>query len=220
MQEIWMTSLIHSVAFSTDGSLVATSTDLNRVVHLWRSADLTLQKTFLSANNTGMMNITFSPDDTSLTAVAQGEVTPRRIRSVSVVSWDVATGNVTRFIDGPQPTISTSVSADSMSLLTVTWEDDIALWRITADMMEQVSRFGRFPRSRLGDNYVAHATDGGRALIATTADMRLRVIDANNGCILREEASGASGFAQAGISKDGTNIAYVTRDGILWVVRY
>ena len=198
------TSYVTAVAFSPDGSLLATSSG-DRTVRLWDTGIGTSPR-ILSGHREGVSGIAFSPGGSPLASVS-GDRTVRL--------WDPWSGAPLRAADSGHPAYVTRVafSPDGCLLATAGWDPDVPLRDATTGaLLLTLSANGEAVAG------VAFSPDG--ALLATAADDRMvRLWEVATGALIDSIATQQRVCAVA-FSPDGALLATAGADGTtrLWQV--
>jgi WD40 repeat protein len=117
-------SAVRSVAFSPDGSLLASAGDDMRV-RLWDAATGEAVGDVLQGHTDWVMSVTFSPDGSLLASGA---------RDRKIILWDVATGTALAEIETPHTDgiMSVAFSHDGRLLASASRDGSIILWDVAS----------------------------------------------------------------------------------------
>jgi WD40 repeat protein len=196
------TSAVNGVAFSPDGTLLATTSD-DKTGRLWRVADGTHLRT-LTGHTDYVWAIAFSPDGTLL-ATTSGDNTARLWRTADGTPIHTLTGHTHGVND-------VAFSPDGTLIATTSYDDTARLWQ-TAD--------GTHLRTFTGHTStvygVAFSPDG--TLLATTSyDKTGRLWRVADGTHLRTLTGHTEWVHGVAFSPDGTLIATTSSDNTarLW----
>ncbi len=191
------TGSVFAVAFSPDGTLIATSSG-DQTARLWDTATGRIVRTF-TGHTSRVAGVAFSPDGT-LIATSSGDQTARL--------WDTATGHIVRTLSGHTRAVNgVAFSPDGTLLATSGSIDQTArLWDTAT---------GRAVRSLTGHTSrlagVAFSPDG--ALIATTSgDQTARLWDTATGQLIRTLTGHTQAVNGVAFSPDGTLLATSSGD--------
>jgi WD40 repeat protein len=164
------TDMVESVAFSPDGTIVASGSKDN-AARLWRVSDGTLLRTLEGVGS----NIALSPDGATL---AEGG-------GSRVILWDVGTGQQLRTLPGAQPNVAmNSVAfAPGGQTLASGWADGkVRLWRVADGALLHV-----LEGHTDSVNSIAFSPDG-VTLASASEDQTVRLWRVSDGTLLRTVA--------------------------------
>ena len=194
------TSPVRSVAFSADGSTLATVGD-DMAVRLWDTADWQLRAMFDATPDT-LSSVAFSPDGRLVAAGSHG--------GGSVEIWDTATKHLhSRLYRGMNDVWAIAFSPDGKTLAAGSTDNLITLWDVAAGS----------PRATLrghddGVVSLGFSVDG-RILASSSRDGRVKLWDAATG-VVTSSFDGEVGTANPiAISPDGRTFASSSDGG--WI---
>lgn len=203
IREIETPALIWSVAFSPDGTLIATG-DHDHKIRLWDVATGQLSKT-LEGHAAEVRSVAFSSDGVLMASASQDH---------NVGLWDLKTGKLKRMLKGHADEVTCVVfSPDDTKLASGSADNTVRLWNVSD---------GKFLRSFTGQTYTAVA-------VAFSPDgQRLASAGWNDGVTLWDVATGKklSSFSEfpnyvdeMALSPDGLEAATATDNLVkLWDV--
>jgi WD40 repeat protein len=195
-----------SVAFSPDGSLVATaSTDNDAQVWNARTGE---QVAVLHGHEDKVFSVAFSPDGTRI-VTGSDDRTARE--------WDARSGAQIMVFKGHKDRLSTATfSPDGTRILTGAWDNSARVWDATSGA--QILQL-TVPTLAVAVTTAAFSPDG--SLIATGSFDLVRIWDANSGALLRSMPGHSSAIAAVAFSPDGSRLASGSWDATarLWDAR-
>ena len=232
------TALVYSVAFSPDGSILASGSYDNNVI-LWEVMSGKRLRA-LGNNPRTANNAAFSPDDPSLVKwlsgisillelweVARREQLPRPVNSVtfspdgrvlasgtwghSVIFWEVASGNHLRILEGHTGKVnSVAFSPDGNNLASGSQDQSVILWEVTS------GKHLRILEGHTGEvNSVVFSPDG-NILVSGSEDKTVIIWEVESGKRLHTVKGHASYVESVAFSPDGFTVASGSYDTILF----
>jgi WD40 repeat protein/subtilase family serine protease len=198
---VWMrgghTQSVRSVAFSPDGSLIA-SGSWDRTIKLWRVSDGALVRT-LTGHTDWVYSVAFSPDG-SLIASASGSG-DRTIRL-----WRVSDGALVRTLRGHRDGVSSVAFSPDGSLLASCGDYTIRLWRVSdGALVATLTGHTDWVSS------VAFSPDG--SLIASgSGDRTIRLWRVSDGALVATLTGHTDWVSSVAFSPDGSLIASGSND--------
>jgi WD40 repeat protein len=201
------TNVVNDVAFSPDGTLLASGSEDN-TVRLWRVADGALLYT-LEGHTDWITSVAFSPDGTLL-ASASGDGT--------VKLWQVSNGALLRTLEhGAAVVLDVAFSPDGTLLASAGDGFGVYLWQVAdGAFLTSLSTPGTSWYNALS---VAFSPDGA-ALAAGLEDGTVELWQAASGTLLHTLEEHTSRVWRVAFSPDGTLLASGSDDGavVLWQV--
>jgi WD40 repeat protein/subtilase family serine protease len=192
---VWMrgghTDWVNSVAFSPDGSLIA-SGSRDATIKLWRVSDGALVRT-LTGHTDLVRSVAFSPDG-SLIASGSGDAT--------IKLWRVSDGALVRTLRGHTSGVSSvAFSPDGSLIASGSWDATIKLWRVSDGAL-----VATLTGHRVEVNSVAFSPDG--SLLASGGyDLTIRLWRVSDGALVRTLTGHTSSVFSVAFSPDGSLIA-------------
>ena len=204
---VWMagrhTGPVLSVAFSPDGSMIASGSD-DSTINLWRVSDGSLLRT-LAGHTDEVNSVAFSPDG-SMIVSGSGDETVRL--------WRVSDGSLLRTLERSGSSIALSpdgsiIASGSTSL----WDYTIKLWRVSDGALLRT-----LEGHTGGVTSVAFSPDG--SMIASVSwDETIKVWRVSDGALLKTYDEETVLVLSVAFSPDGLLLAWGRGDATLVVAR-
>ena len=190
------TSFVNSVAFSPDGSTIASASE--DTIYL-RDAHTGRHKRTLEGHTNEIYSVAFSPDGNTIASASEDE---------TIRLWDARTGRHKRTLEGHTDYVSSvAFSPDSQTLASGSWDDTIRLWD---------ARTGRHKRTLKGHtsnvNSVAFSPPDGNTIASASKDETVRLWDAHTGRHKRTLEGHTDYVNSVAFSPDGSIIASASDD--------
>jgi WD40 repeat protein len=198
-------SYVTGVAFSPDGSLLATASG-DHTARLWDTRTGAAVRT-LTGHDEGVTGVAFSPDG-SLLATVSGDLTARL--------WQAASGTLLRTMRTGYVSYVTGVSfsPDGSLLATVGWDPTVRLWDVGTG-----SLWRAFTGRGAGVSGVVFSPDG-TLVAAADDDGTAQLWDLTTGALVRTLTGHDRGVTGVAFSPDGSLLATASEDRTarLWEV--
>ena len=190
------TGYVYSVAFSPDGTTIA-SGSRDKTVRLWDVETGELRHTF-TGHTDGVYSVAFSPDGTT---IASGS------RDKTVRLWDVEIGELRHTFTGHTDSVySVAFSPDGTTIASRSADDTVRLWEAASEEL----RYSLTGYTRGGYSDVAFSPDGNT--IASWGGFSVHLWDALTG-ELRHSLTGHTGsVTSVAFSPDSTTIVSGSAD--------
>ena len=137
---------VDDVAFSPDGTRLATAATAERTVKVW-DANSGQKLLTLSGHDNGVIRLAFSPDGRRM-ATASADGTAR--------VWDATTGKELLSLGHPERVWGIAYSSDGSRLATASWDQTARMWDVTPS--QEVLTLSGGPGSRGGMAFSAKGT--------------------------------------------------------------
>ena len=206
---------VNSVAFSPDGSMLASASDDN-YIYLWEAGTGRYIEYFAGHTDSpkrydwgGVTSVVFSPDRQM---IASGG------RDHTVRLWNVETSELIRTLEGHQHEVnSVAFSPDGQMIASASEDSTIRLWEAGTDELIPTHELIRtFEGHQHGVNSVAFSPDG-TMLVSGSADTSIRLWDVATGTHTRT-FPGAGEVTCVAFSPDGSMLASTSDTVQLWEV--
>jgi WD40 repeat protein len=184
-------TLVRSVAFSPDGSLLA-SGQYENDIHIWRTSDRSLYRT-LTGHQGWVRSLAFSLDGNTLASISDDD---------TLRLWSVADGSPIQVIrEGLKGVRTLAVSPEGNLLATGMMDGQIRLWRIDdGSLVRILNGHTDWVRS------LAFSSDG-KLLASGSFDKTVRIWDVSSGNLLHTLEGHSASVLSVAFSPDGREIA-------------
>jgi hypothetical protein len=198
--------VIHSAAFSPDGSRIVTAS-FDKTARIW-DAVTAKEIAVLRGHDEYVTSAAFSPDGrTVVTASADGTA---RI-------WDAATGKLLRAVrvnarpglTGPDPVFPAAFSPDGRTVVTASQDGTAHIWEAATGKLLRAMRVN----PGLEPVYSAAFRPDGKTFVTASADGTARIWDAATGNLSLTLSGNTGPVYSAAFSSDGTTIVTASQGG-------
>ena len=190
------TSAVHAVAFSPDGTRLATTSE-DRTAKIWDTASGKELLT-LSGHSKSVWGVAFSPDGVHLATASEDR---------TATLWDAVSGKQLNVFYGPSEAVVVAFSSDGMRLATAYADGMVRVWDV-ASGKQLLSLSGHNDAVR----GLSFSPDGMR-LATASKDRTAKVWDAVSGKDLLSLSGHTDEVKGIAFSPDGTRLATASHDG-------
>ena len=198
-------SNVNSVAFSPDGSTIASGSN-DDTVRLW-DAHTGQRKRTLQGHTDDIHSVAFSPDGSTIASASDDD---------TIRLWDAHTGQRKQTLEGHTHYVnSVAFSPDGQTLASGSWDDTIRLWDAHTGLHKRILQ-----GHTSNVNSVAFSPDGS-TIASASSDDTIRLWDAHTGLHKRTLQGHTSNVNSVAFSPDGSTIASASDDEtvFLWDAR-
>ncbi|MFC7218823.1 WD40 repeat domain-containing serine/threonine protein kinase [Streptomyces polyrhachis] len=195
------TGPVNSVAFSPDGSLLASASD-DKSIRLWNIAAGTAE--FIVIGHTGPVNsVAFSPDGSLLASASDDK---------SIRLWNIAAGTAEFIVIGHTgPVNSVAFSPDGSLLASASDDKTVLLWNIAGEITSDTITAKTLQKHTNLVNSVAFSPDG-RTLASASWDRTVRLWDIATGKPVATLTGHSKAVFSVAFSPDGRTLASASWD--------
>ncbi|MBK9182260.1 MAG: choice-of-anchor D domain-containing protein [Ignavibacteria bacterium] len=195
------TDNVHNVAFSPDGSTIATAS-WDSTAKIWDTSTGVLIRT-LTGHTSYVLGVAFSPDGSRIATTSDDATTK---------IWDANAGTLIRTLAGPNVWVNgVAFSPNGYTIATAGNDKTAKIWDANTGALIRTLSHASYVSG------VAFSPDGSR--IATAClDRTSRIWDANTGALIRTLTGHPDGVMGVAFSPDGSRIATASHDSTakLW----
>ena len=199
------------LAFSPDGSLLASADQSRGAVKLWDPTTGQLRRTLTLTDEGAGYRMTFSPDGQYL-ATCFELINMQNEWSAKVYLWSVSAGQRVRTLSGHTKSIcDVAFSPDGARLVSASADHTARVWDVKTGR-EMVCFRGHVQRI-----YEAKFSPDGRRIASASADKTVKVWDADTGAVIHTLRGHRDRTLSVAFSRDGRRIASGSADGTVKV---